>query len=140
MSHGSAVEDCCRIRHETAQRLEQAEIDLANLSEAYEGVKRHRDRLQVVNNDYLDRARIAEEELKRLRLFRFDDIARAVERAEAHVPFVDLNHAYGVLAEEMSEFLDEVRRNHGARARLELLDIIGPAIKAVKAIERKEIG
>jgi len=59
----------------------------------------------------------------------------AVKRAEAHGLFVDANHLYGVLAEEVAEVFDEVR---GDRTGLEqeLWDVIGACMKAIRQIEK----
>ena len=102
-------------------------------------LERQRTNLQTQNNILLERARHAEAELAKLKLFRFEEVAASVAKAESRKPFADLNHVLGVLYEEvMLEFAKEVHANNPAKARLELYDIVGAAIKAIKAIERKE--
>lgn len=71
--------------------------------------------------------------------FRINEIEVAVRKAQSRPAFADLNHVYGVLAEEMAELLDEVRRNHAPRARLELYDIAGATLKAILAIEGQRL-
>lgn len=111
-------------RAQIGQALSEATERIVALSE-------QRDRLQHANTEAVERARVAEARSAP------DWLAAAVARADAHGPFADLNHAYGVLAEEMHEFLEEVRRNHDARARLELIDIAAAAIKAVRQIDER---
>lgn len=99
-----------------------------------------RDRCQKAATEAIERARAAETRLAELDLFRFAEVAAAVRKAEAHGAFTDLNHVFGVLYEELViEFASEVHRNHSARARLELYDIAGAAIKAIAQIERNDL-
>ena len=85
------------------------------------------------NNEYLERARKAEANAAP------DWLPPAFRRAEAHGRFADLNHVLGVLVEELDEFKDEVRRNHPTRARLELIDIVGASLKAIRQIHDGEL-
>lgn len=87
------------------------------------------DSLVKTNNEYLERARAAEAVASP------QWMRPALAKAKAHGPFADLNHVYGVLAEEMAELLDEARRRHAPRARQELIDIAAAALKAVEQIE-----
>ena len=85
------------------------------------------------NNEYLERALKAEANAAP------DWLPPAFRRAEAHGRFADLNHVLGVLVEELDEFKDEVRRNHPTRARLELIDIVGASLKAIRQIHDGEL-
>lgn len=62
-------------------------------------------------------------------------IRRAIEKAEAHGPFADRNHVFGVLAEEMAEVLDEIRGD-GVGFEAELYDLVGAALKAIRQVRR----
>jgi NTP pyrophosphatase (non-canonical NTP hydrolase) len=58
-----------------------------------------------------------------------------------HPEYNSLHEAYGILAEEVAEFFDEVRQPEGAerdeRALEELIDIAVVAIRAAHTIQRK---
>lgn len=81
---------------------------------------------------------------------RVASIRRVVEmagvRAEAvaakHRPFASAHEAYGVIAEEVAELFDEVRKKDHLRSRLamrnELLDIACAAIRAAAELEASD--
>lgn len=55
-----------------------------------------------------------------------------------HPLHVDANHTFGVIAEEMAELLDEIRGDHAANQRLELIDIATAALRGVEALDARE--
>lgn len=70
-------------------------------------------------------------------------IAEAAQKAvDAHGNFVNIHEVYGVLAEEVDEFFQEVKAkfHHPDAIRAELLDIAAVCAKAIEQIDHGTLG